>query len=92
HEDIWSPNHKKKQPYNFIWRNLYFDKGNLYVFDRMLFQDKGIAAVYKLKSGKDYPWDFSEIKNCINTAEVLKNLTALSRRFVLSNNYWTVGE
>ena len=92
HEDIWSPNHKKKQPYNFIWRNLYFDKGNLYVFDRMLFQDKGIAAVYKLKSGKDYPWDFSEIKNCINTAKVLDNLTALSRRFVLSNNYWTVGE
>ena len=92
HEDIWSPNHKKKQPYNFIWRNLYFDKGDLYVVDRMLFQDKGIAAVYKLKSGKDYPWDFSEIKNCINTAKVLDNLTALSRRFVLSNNYWTVGE
>jgi len=92
HEDIWSPNHKKKQLYNFIWRNLYFYKDDLYVVDRMLFQDKGIAAVYKLERGKDYLWNFSEIKNCINTTEVLDGLEWLSRRFVLSNNYWTVAQ
>ena len=91
HEDIWSPNHKKKQLYNFIWRNLYFDKKDLYVVDRMLFQDKGVAVVYYLENAL-YGWDFSEIKNCINTTEVLDSLEWLSRRFVLTNNFWTAAE
>lgn len=86
--DIWTPNHKS-QPYNFIWRNLLFDKAmrQVYVVDRMNLKDNNIGIAYIIG---DSSADLTDPKNCLVARRYLDGLMSFSRRIAQNNNYWTV--